>query len=139
MTHLFLATIPAMVLLTFIITILAFMARIRYMGENNIPPQAGKHTKDIPPPPSRVRQIMDNYNHLFEQPVVFYAMVLAIVAAGHVDPIYLWLGWIYVALRVLHSIVQCTFNHVMTRFSIFSLCWLVLGIMSIRELMILMS
>ena len=62
-----------------------------------------------------------NYNHLMEQPTIFYAiaLTLALMDMGH--GINLWLAWGYVGLRVIHSIVQSTVNIVPVRFTIFAL------------------
>src|SRR5689334_8481389 len=56
-----------------------------------------------------------NYNHLMEQPTIFYAIVLALVLMGFDHPINVYLAWGYVAFRVLHSIVQATVNVVTYR------------------------
>ena len=62
-----------------------------------------------------------NYMHLMEQPTLFYAIVLALVLMGFDHPINQWLAWGYVGLRVLHSIVQATYNKVAHRFALFAL------------------
>ena len=70
-----------------------------------------------------------NYNHLMEQPTIFYAIAIvhALMGTGH--GINLWLAWGYVALRIVHSIVQSTVNIVAIRFPIFALASLcVLGL-----------
>lgn len=76
--------------------------------------------------PAQVQWKAHNYNHLHEQPTVFYAVaiVLAIVGAG--DGLNALLAWIYVGLRVIHSIVQVTANKVMVRFVLFALSSVVL-------------
>ena len=66
-----------------------------------------------------------NYQHLMEQPTIFYAIVLTLVLMGFDHPINVWLAWGYVALRIIHSIVQATINVVPIRFLLFllsSLC-----------------
>ena len=67
-----------------------------------------------------------NYNHLMEQPTIFYAiaLTLALMDMGH--GINLWLAWGYVAFRILHSIVQSTVNIVQIRFPLFALASLCL-------------
>jgi hypothetical protein len=67
-----------------------------------------------------------NYNHLHEAPTVFYAVaiVLAIIGAG--DGLNAQLGWVYVALRVMHSLIQATINKVMLRFALFFMSSVVL-------------
>ena len=67
-----------------------------------------------------------NYAHLMEQPTLFYAIVFALILMGFDAPINLWLAWAYVALRVIHSIVQATVNIVRIRFLIFALSTLCL-------------
>jgi hypothetical protein len=76
--------------------------------------------------PSKVQWIAHNYNHLHEAPTVFYAVsiVLALVGAG--DGFNATLAWIYVALRISHSLVQALWNRVAVRFVLFALSSIVL-------------
>lgn len=67
-----------------------------------------------------------NYNHLHEAPTVFYAIAIVLAIVGWGDGLNAWLGWAYVGLRVLHSLVQATVNKVMVRFVVFALSSLVL-------------
>jgi hypothetical protein len=81
-----------------------------------------------------VRSVADNYNHLHEQPTIFYALMFFAVLTGGADATTLGLAWAYVALRIVHSLVQATFNRVIVRFSIFALASLVLMAFTAREL-----
>ena len=66
-----------------------------------------------------------NYNHLLEQPTIFYAVALTLAMLNFGGGINYWLAWAYVGFRVLHSIVQVTTNVVGIRFLLFilsSLC-----------------
>lgn len=76
--------------------------------------------------PDAVNWKADNYNHLHEQPTVFYAVciVLAIIGAG--DGMNAFLAYIYTGIRIIHSLVQATANRVMVRFVLFFLSSLVL-------------
>ncbi|VXC79107.1 MAPEG family protein [Sphingomonas sp. 8AM] len=67
-----------------------------------------------------------NYNHLMEQPTLFYAActVIAISSAG--NGVNAWLAWGYVLVRVVHSVVQATANRVAPRFALFPLSSLLL-------------
>jgi hypothetical protein len=67
-----------------------------------------------------------NYMHLMEQPTIFYAIVFALILMDFDAPINVWLAWGYVAFRVLHSLVQATFNDVSVRFPLFLLSTLCL-------------
>ena len=67
-----------------------------------------------------------NYNHLHEAPTVFYAVAIVLAIIGQGDGLNAMLAWAYVALRVIHSLVQATVNKVMVRFAVFVLSSLVL-------------
>ena len=64
--------------------------------------------------------VTDNYNHLFEQPTLFYAVVIYIYLSGHSDQGSVILAWAYVALRVIHSLIQITVNNVSWRAAVFA-------------------
>jgi len=70
--------------------------------------------------PAKVRWKADNYNHLMEQPTLFYATALSLAVLGDQSTTSLSLAWAYVALRVVHTLVQTTTNHIPTRFAVFS-------------------
>jgi hypothetical protein len=61
-----------------------------------------------------------NYNHLHEAPTVFYAVALALAMLGQGDGLNLQIAWVYVALRIIHSVFQATVNKVMPRFALFA-------------------
>ena len=65
-------------------------------------------------------------NHLFEQPTVFYAVALALAVLGQGSGINATLAWAYVAIRVVHSLVQATVNKIEVRFALFALSSLIL-------------
>lgn len=73
-----------------------------------------------------VRWKADNYNHLMEQPTQFYAIAIALALLDRGGGADLALAWAYVAIRVLHSLVQATWNKIEVRFSLFFLSSLVL-------------
>ena len=62
-----------------------------------------------------------NYNHLMEQPTIFYAIALSLAMMGFGGGINLWLAWGYVGFRIVHSLVQATVNIVAIRFPLFAL------------------
>jgi hypothetical protein len=126
--------IVAMGVLTLIMCIWMYATRIPAMSRAKIDPQSVQHPGALSEKlPSEVRRVADNYNHLFEAPTLFYAVVLAVVLLGHADPLHVQLAWAYVLLRVLHSLVQATLNRVTLRFGIFVLSWVALGWMILRE------
>lgn len=76
--------------------------------------------------PDKVQWIAHNYNHLHEAPTVFYAVALALAMIGQGDGLNATLGWAYVLLRIVHSLVQALSNRVIVRFSLFVLSSLAL-------------
>jgi len=75
--------------------------------------------------PDEVNWKAHNYNHLLEQPTIFYAITIALILMGFDAHINVYLAWGYVAFRIAHSLVQVTVNVVFYRFLLFiggSLC-----------------
>lgn len=89
----------------------------------------GEQMNQLPP---RVRWKADNYNHLMEQPTLFYAVALSLAVVGDASALAVSLAWAYVGLRVVHSLVQITVNHILTRFGIFFVSSLVLFALALR-------
>lgn len=89
--------------------------------------------------PARVRWKADNYNHLMEQPTVFYAVALAMALMGDTSMIDIWLAWAYVAIRVVHSLWQALINDIPKRFALFTLSAVALVALTVRALMLLLG
>ena len=83
--------------------------------------------------PDSAKYVVDNYNHLHEQPVLFYFLVLYSQGYGVADGLNVALAWGYVLIRVLHSLEQCLRNKVMVRFSLFMVGTLLLAIITLRN------
>jgi hypothetical protein len=71
--------------------------------------------------PPHVRWKADNYNHLLEQPTLFYALAISLALLGVQSQIVLLLAWAYVFLRIGHSVVQALINTIEVRFLLFVL------------------
>jgi hypothetical protein len=76
--------------------------------------------------PPEVQWKAHNYNHLHEAPTVFYAVAIVLAIIGQGDGLNAQLGWAYLGLRIIHSLVQATVNKVIVRFFVFALSSLVL-------------
>jgi hypothetical protein len=96
-----------------------------------------KRKEDLRELPIRVQNVADNYNHLHEQPTIFYALAIYSHLAGTADPINVALAWTYVAIRIVHSFIQCTNNFIPLRFMVFAAGTLVLLAMTVRNLVAL--
>jgi hypothetical protein len=70
--------------------------------------------------PREIQWKAHNYNHLHEAPTVFYAVALALALLGQGDGLNAQIAWVYVALRIVHSVFQATVNKVMPRFALFA-------------------
>ena len=82
--------------------------------------------------PPQVQWKAHNYNHLHEAPTVFYAVAIVLAIIGEGDGYSAMLGWIYVAARMVHSLVQATINRVVLRFALFVFSSLVLMVLIAR-------
>ena len=76
-----------------------------------------------------------NYIHLMEQPTLFYAVCLVLALAGWGNGMNAWIAWAYVALRIVHSLIQATFNKVSIRFLVFLLSTLCLVALTLHAAM----
>jgi hypothetical protein len=92
------------------------MFKMKMRLDSNAP--RGEQMSTLPP---SVRWKADNYNHLMEQPTLFYAVALVLAIMGEGEGINLILAWIYVGFRVVHSLVQSIGNKIELRFVIFVL------------------
>ena len=126
-----LAPVLALALWTFTIFLVMAFGRLKSM-EN---PQDAAHTKDLKGAmPAWVERTGDNYNHLFEQPVAFYVVTLSIALINNFDSLMVQLAWAFVILRIIHSLVQLTFNMVLVRFLLFAAGWLIIAYMAYSQL-----
>ena len=138
-TTLILQPVVALGLWTGVMMIWMYATRVPAMTAAKIDPKVAMHPGDYAAGklPSEVARIADNYNHLFEQPTLFYATCLVIAVLGHGDMLAVQAAWAFVVLRVVHSLVQATFNHVLLRFTIFMVSWLALLVLIVREAMMI--
>jgi hypothetical protein len=125
------APILALVAWTLVIWMWMYATRIPAMQKAKIDPQAAARTRTLALAPE-IMWVSDNYNHLMEQPTIFYAAALAAQVAGQADTINIALAWTYVLLRVVHSLIQCTVNIVVWRFTVFTLSTIVLLALTLR-------
>lgn len=131
--HGMIAPVLALVLWTLFVWVWMYATRIPAMQRAGVKPQdaapAGSLKALLPPEANRVA---DNYNHLMEQPTIFYAAAIAAEIAGAGDAVNVGLAWGYVILRVAHSLVQCTVNVVVVRFGLFAISTLALAALAVR-------
>jgi hypothetical protein len=105
----------AMVVLTFAVWIRMYRCRIAEMKRERIHPQSVALSAQMA---ERVKdtRAADNFRNLFELPVLFYLGLVVAVQTGQVTAVTLTLAWAFVALRVAHSSIHCSYNKVYHRF-----------------------
>lgn len=134
---------PAAVLIAWSLIMLLWMAFTRFpamkksgMDLGNAKP--GGRGQDLEGVlPDKVQWKSHNYAHLMEQPTIFYPAVLIIALMGGtgVDAL---VAWIYVGLRIIHSVWQATVNTVSVRFPLFVLATIALGYLASRAVALTM-
>ena len=119
--------IPVVALVAWTLLVMLWMLVSR-MGEfrrlgvtfDNIP--AGSRGVDLEGKAEATAQWKShNYNHLMEQPTIFYAIAITLALMDFGGGLNYWLAWGYVGLRIVHSIIQCTVNIVRYRLLVFGL------------------
>lgn len=121
-----LVPVLALVVWSLILWIWMYARRLPAMSKAKLDPQAARFPGSLNVLPDGARQVADNYNHLMEQPTIFYALAIFTYLAGGQDGFTAGLAWGYVALRIVHSLIQTTVNLVPLRFLVFALSTVVL-------------
>ena len=123
----------AMMLVTLVVWIVLYVRRLGYLMANRI------HAQKLATPdkvmaliPEEVQYPAYNFRNLLELPLLFYALCLYLHATGNADALYVVGAWAYVAIRAVHSIIQCTTNIVVRRFAAYMASSLVLWFMILR-------
>ena len=132
-----LAPLVALVLWSFVMGAWLYATRIPALVKNRIiydpyRPNEVFHAQL----PAQVRWKADNYNNLMEQPTLFYAIALTLAMLDAGAGLNAFLAWLYVALRVAHSLVHALINIVMLRFTVFIAASIVLLLLSLRAALI---
>jgi hypothetical protein len=133
-----LSPVVVLLLLTCVVWLWMYATRIPAIGklgmklDPNLP--NGQQMSELPP---RVRWKADNYNHLLQQPVMFYAVTLTLALLGAGDGLNVTLAWWYVGLRVVHTLHQTMWNKIEIRFVLFSLSSLVLIALVVRAALLI--
>lgn len=115
-----------MVFLTLAVWVVLFLRRIPKAGSAPLPLDAMRIRATRPVLSEREMAANDNLMNLFELPVLFYALCLALAVTGFTGAFFTIGAWAYVGLRAAHSVIHCTFNAVLLRFAAYCASTLVL-------------
>ena len=134
-----LTPVLALIVWTLIIWTWMYATRIPAMQKAKVHPQSAIHPGSLSILPENARVVADNYNHLHEQPTIFYALAIYSHLVGVGDPLNIWLAWGYVAARIIHSFMQIVMKKVMLRFYMFTAGTIILMIIAARNLFALIA
>ncbi|MFT3726049.1 MAG: MAPEG family protein [Hyphomonadaceae bacterium] len=126
----------ALVVWTLVMLVWLYVRRIPAMRKAGIDPAKIKGSESyagLPPMDPKAVWVADNYNHLHEQPTIFYALCVYSHLVGVADGFNAGLAWAYVGVRVIHSLIQVTTNFVPLRFAVFNIGSLLLIIVAVRN------
>jgi hypothetical protein len=120
--------LPVIAMIAFLAWLRLYQLRFAEMARRKIDPQsiALSAQKDAGLADTRGA---DNFNNQFQLPVLFYLAVLVAHATGQGSGLFVQLAWAFVALRLVHAVVQWTYNRVVHRFAVYALGALVLWTM----------
>ena len=82
--------------------------------------------------PNYLHQSREHYKNLFQQPVLFYFIILGSAVTGAATGWDIGLAWAYVTARVIHSIIRETTNYVPHRLRVFGIAFFVLVALWVR-------
>jgi hypothetical protein len=126
------ATVPAMlgpclgmVALTVLVWVKLYVDRLGEMRRKHVDPQS-LASASVKAEVLKKTAASDNFRNLFEVPVLFYVLCLAVTATATATPALVAAGWAYVALRALHSLIHVTYNRVVHRFAAYAASTLLL-------------
>ncbi|WP_303830096.1 MAPEG family protein [Asticcacaulis taihuensis] len=127
-----LAAILAMGVLHFTMMMWLYMSRMQAFKQAGVTPDTATF--------ATMRKLPDwalnpaaNYNNLTEAPPLFYTVIIVIVLLGQADAVNVVLAWLYVGIRVAHSLWQSLVNRISIRMMLFAASWFVLGAMIVRS------
>lgn len=130
---------PAAALALWSMVMLVWMAttRLPALAKLKLPPERsrGGRGSDLDGVlPAEIQWKAHNYNHLMEQPTVFYVVVVILALAGGTQ-LDLYLAWAYFAIRVVHSLWQALVNTIPVRLALFAISSIILAVMAVRALL----
>jgi Uncharacterized protein conserved in bacteria len=131
---------PAAVLVVWTLVVLLWIIPARFgalakVDKTALPRKQGVRGNDLEGViPDKANWPAHNHTHLHEQPTLFYATVLILAIMGPTSFDVL-LAWIYVAVRIVHSLWQNLVNTIPVRFGLFFLATIALIVLAVRAVM----
>jgi hypothetical protein len=105
---------------TFLVLLEIPFVRIRSVRRREIGPKDFKYGESPSVPPS-VSIPNRNYMNLLELPLLFYVVCVVLYVTSGASRLAVYVAWAYVVLRVVHSLIHLSYNHVLHRLAAFTL------------------
>lgn len=128
----------ALVFMTLGILISLPVLRIMLVRQRKVPANYFRYNRGAKLPDYLIG-VEQNFDNLLQTPVLFYALGILLITLQQVEPWYVTMAWVYVAARMVHSIIHISYNRVLDRFIVFAFSVLVLGVMWGRLLIDLLA
>lgn len=102
-----------------IVTIGIRLARARFKAGRAGQVSLKKIALDNSAWPDEVRKLSNNYVNQFEFPMLFYALVALVLITQRNDWVFVGLGFLFMATRLVHATIHTGSNVVISRFQAF--------------------
>ena len=114
----------AMVVLTLVVGLMTAYKRISGAKKGELDPRyfrlmAGYDVS------SKLVQLGRNFDNLFQVPVLFYVVCVLAITMQLSNGFLVLMAWVFVVLRVVHSVIHITYNHPLHRFLPFVLSFMI--------------
>lgn len=129
MTQAILYPLLVMVFITFAVLLRLGYLRVSYLQKERIHPQNVADRKGAADVFKPINPLADHFQNLLELPLLFYLLVVLLLVLTKADMTYVVMAWLFVALRLMHTVIHCTYNKVRHRFLAFLLSTVVLMMM----------
>lgn len=122
--------LPAFAMAALVMVVMMRMGfeRLGQLARGRIHPQAVANSAQMAAQMKDTRAA-DNFRNLFELPVLFYLALVVGVLTEQASTLTVGLAWAFVALRVAHSAIHCSYNKVRHRFAVYLLGGMVLWVL----------
>jgi len=123
--------VASLLLLVFVVSFRFLFLNVMAARKREVKPVVYQ-TFSAPKMPEKNLLAMNNVSNLFEMPVFFYVAAAFLYMSDSVDLLYLILAWAFVLVRIVHSGIHVTYNHVMHRLTAFMIANFILLAIWIR-------
>lgn len=109
----------AMVILTFLVAVYMLASRVMAVRQRKASIGYFRLHSGAGEPPARAVAAERNYTNLFELPLLFYVVCLLAMIMRYQSTLLVVCAWVFVASRVVHTLIHLSYNNVMHRLTAF--------------------